>query len=111
VAEHARGALVRRAVEPARAGLVLGSVHVGAPGDLREACVQEYDSKTLVDAEAGYRVSEWFQLAIGGRNLFDEFPDRAIFDNSFGIFNFPSASPFGFNGRYLYVRTEIEAPW
>ena len=35
---------------------------------------------------------------------------QAIFDNSFGIFNFPSASPFGFNGRYLYIRTEIEAP-
>jgi hypothetical protein len=27
---------------------------------------------------------------LGARNLLDEFPDRAIFDNSFGIFNFPS---------------------
>jgi hypothetical protein len=44
-----------------------------------------------------------------GRNLLDEFPDRAIFDNSFGIFNFPSASPFGFNGRYLYLRTDFQA--
>lgn len=75
-----------------------------------EACVQEYDAKTLVDAEAGYRFRPWIKLAVGARNLLDEFPDRAIFDNSFGIFNFPSASPFGFNGRYLYVRTEIEAP-
>ncbi|HET7692033.1 MAG TPA: TonB-dependent receptor [Gemmatimonadota bacterium] len=76
-----------------------------------EACVQEYDSKTLVDAEAGYRFGERFLVAAGARNLLDEFPDRAIFDNSFGIFNFPSASPYGFNGRYLYVRTEIEVPW
>jgi hypothetical protein len=22
----------------------------------------------------------------------------------------PSASPFGFNGRYLYLRTQIEVP-
>jgi iron complex outermembrane recepter protein len=72
-----------------------------------EDCVQDYDSKTLVDVEAGYRFSDRFELAFGARNLFDEFPDRAIFDNSFGIFNFPSASPFGFNGRYLYARTEI----
>ena len=72
-----------------------------------EDCVQDYDSKTLVDLEAGYRFSDRFELAVGARNLFDEFPDRAIFDNSFGIFNFPSASPFGFNGRYLYARTEI----
>jgi iron complex outermembrane receptor protein len=72
-----------------------------------EDCVQDYDSKTLVDVEAGYRLSDRFELAVGARNLFDEFPDRAIFDNSFGIFNFPSASPFGFNGRYLYARTEI----
>ncbi|MGH7549583.1 MAG: TonB-dependent receptor plug domain-containing protein, partial [Gemmatimonadota bacterium] len=72
-----------------------------------EDCVQDYDSKTLVDVEAGYRFSDRFQLAVGARNLFDEFPERAIFDNSFGIFNFPSASPFGFNGRYLYARTEI----
>lgn len=76
-----------------------------------EACVQEYDAKTLLDLEAGYRFNDGFLLALGARNLLDEFPDRAIFDNSFGIFNFPSASPFGFNGRYLYVRTEIEAPW
>ncbi len=75
-----------------------------------EDCVQEYDAKTLLDAEVGYRFSERFGLSLGARNLLDEFPDRAIFDNSFGIFNFPSASPFGLNGRYLYVRTEIEVP-
>ena len=70
-----------------------------------EDCVQEYDTKTLLDAEAGYRFNDAFVLAVGARNLLDEFPDRAIFDNSFGIFNFPSASPYGFNGRYLYLRT------
>ena len=84
------------------------SVLLGICGEI---CVQEYDAKTLVDAEAGYRFGEGFLIAAGARNLLDEFPDRAIFDNSFGIFNFPSASPFGFNGRYLYVRTEIEVPW
>ncbi|CAN5260402.1 hypothetical protein BH18GEM1_BH18GEM1_07920 [soil metagenome] len=73
-----------------------------------EDCVQEYGSETLVDAEVGYRFGDRLQLAVGGKNLFDNFPDRMIPDNSFGIFLFPSASPFGFNGRYIYVRTEIE---
>jgi iron complex outermembrane receptor protein len=91
----------------------LGQVSLWGPftsvllGICGEDCVQDYDSKTLVDVEAGYRFSDRFLVAAGARNLFDEFPDRAIFDNSFGIFNFPSASPFGFNGRYLYARTEI----
>jgi iron complex outermembrane receptor protein len=75
-----------------------------------EDCVQNYDAKALLDAEVGYRFSDGFELALGARNLLDEFPDRASVDNSFGIFNFPSASPFGFNGRYLYLRTEIQAP-
>jgi iron complex outermembrane receptor protein len=95
---------------------VLGRISFWGPftsvllGICGEACVQEYDAKTLLDAEVGYRFSDAFKLALGARNLLDEFPDRAIIDNSFGIFNFPSASPFGFNGRYLYVRTEIQVP-
>ncbi len=92
---------------------LLGRVSLWGPftsvllGICGEDCVQDYDSKTLVDAEVGYRFSDRFDLAVGARNLFDQFPNRAIFDNSFGIFNFPSASPFGFNGRYLYTRAEF----
>jgi iron complex outermembrane receptor protein len=74
-----------------------------------EDCVQEYDAKALLDAEVGYRFGERFGVSVGARNLLDEFPDRAIFDNSFGIFNLPSASPFSFNGRYLYLRTDFQA--
>ncbi|HYO46181.1 MAG TPA: TonB-dependent receptor [Gemmatimonadota bacterium] len=95
---------------------LLGRISLWGPftsvllGICGEDCVQDYDTKALLDAEVGYRFTDSFELALGARNLLDEFPDRAIFDNSFGIFNFPSASPFGFNGRYLYLRTEIQAP-
>lgn len=71
-------------------------------------CVQEYDAEALVDVEVGYRVADRVRVAVGSKNIFDNFPDRMIPDNSFGIFLFPSASPFGFNGRYVYARTEIE---
>jgi iron complex outermembrane receptor protein len=70
-------------------------------------CVQEYDSEVLVDAEVGYRLVDQVKVAVGAKNIFDNYPDRMIPDNSFGIFLFPSASPFGFNGRYVYARTEI----
>ena len=71
-----------------------------------EECVQEYGAKTLFDAEAGYRFDD-VNLSVGVRNLFDTFPDEASIDNSFGIFPWPAASPFGYNGRYVYTRAEI----
>ena len=74
-----------------------------------DACGQTYGAKMLVDAEVGRRFS-MLNLSIGGRNLFDTFPDRASLDNGFGIFPYPMASPFGYNGRYLYARAEMAFP-
>jgi len=40
------------------------------------------------------------------QNLFDNFPDRNIPLNfNLGIFTYPRNAPFGFNGRYVYLRT------
>ncbi len=45
---------------------------------------------------------------MGGRNLFDTYPDLTIPVNSFnGIFRYPRSSPFGFNGRFVYAETQI----
>ena len=65
---------------------------------------QEYAAKWLTDLEASYRLAG-YTLAAGAHNLFDVFPDRNSTVNSFnGIQTFPSQSPFGMNGRSLYVR-------
>jgi iron complex outermembrane receptor protein len=69
-------------------------------------CVQTYGSKTLVDAEIGYSPVTALKLSVGGRNLFDVYPDRMSVDNGFDIFPFPPASPFGYNGRFVYARME-----
>jgi iron complex outermembrane receptor protein len=71
-----------------------------------EACGQTYGGKTLFDAEIGRRFRD-LNISIGARNLFDTFPDRASLDNGFGIFPWPMASPFGYNGRYVYARAEM----
>ena len=73
-----------------------------------EETAQEYDPKAIFDAEVGYAFTPTFKVSLGGRNLFDTYPDRMIPDNSFGVFLYPSASPFGFNGRFLYTRFEFQ---
>jgi iron complex outermembrane receptor protein len=66
---------------------------------------QTFSAEWLMDLEASY----WFgpvQVAAGVENVFDEFPDRNIaLNNNFGIFTYPRNAPFGFNGRYVYLRT------
>lgn len=71
-----------------------------------DECGQTYGERMLVDTEIGRRFT-WFDLSIGARNLLDIFPDRASLDNGFGIFPWPMASPFGYNGRYIYARAEM----
>ena len=69
--------------------------------------VQNYSAKGLVDAEVGFSPVRGFKLSIGGRNLFDVYPDRMSENNGFDIFPWPPASPFGYNGRYVYTRLEL----
>ena len=71
-----------------------------------EESAQTYPSKTIFDVEAGYTFRS-MKVALGARNLFDTYPGYMKPDNSFFIFPYPSASPFGFNGRYVYTRVEV----
>ena len=87
-----------------------------------DLCRENYGGKGLVDAELGYGF-DFVKLAVGVRNLFDTYPDqpssqvivddetgdRAMdYNNNFGTFPWAAASPFGYNGRYVYARTEIQ---
>jgi len=69
---------------------------------------ETYGGKTLFDAEIGYHFNQ-VNLSIGARNLFDIYPDRpkAEFNNNDNTFPWAAASPFGYNGRYLYARAEM----
>src|SRR6266576_1563901 len=71
------------------------------------ADVQNYRGKSLVDAELGFTPVRGFKLSVGGRNLFDVYPDRMSENNGFDIFPWPPASPFGYNGRFVYTRLEV----
>lgn len=70
--------------------------------------VATYGAKGLVDVELAYRAPRLFRIALGSRNLFDTYPDRMSYNNGFDIFPFPPASPFGYNGRFVYTRVEVD---
>lgn len=62
-------------------------------------------AKTVWDAEARYTFLKDVTWAVGVNNLFDEYPEQAPAPvNTTGVVGFPSYSPFGFNGRFLYTR-------
>jgi iron complex outermembrane receptor protein len=89
-----------------------------------DLCREDYGAKSVVDAEVGYRLNQ-VKLAVGARNLFDTYPDQPSstvvvsddgstskdFNDNFGIFPWAAASPFGYNGRYVYARTEVQLAW
>ena len=65
---------------------------------------QTYGAKWLVDVSATWRLDGW-SFTVGGDNVFNQYPDENIFGNSTnGQFPYNSASPFGFNGAFGYVR-------
>jgi iron complex outermembrane receptor protein len=70
---------------------------------------EEFTGRGLFDAEVGYRFNQ-VNLSIGAKNLFDTYPSRMLDLDNNNSFTFPwaVASPFGYNGRYLYVRTEMQ---
>jgi iron complex outermembrane receptor protein len=69
--------------------------------------VQTYAPKGLLDVEVGRNLVDRGRIAVGVKNAFDTFPGRMRQENSFGIFQYPPASPFGYNGRYIYTRVEL----
>src|SRR6266508_4079392 len=92
-----------------------------------DRCRDSYGAKALFDAEVGYRFAS-INLSLGVRNLFDTYPDQPKsltdidtggncvltggtcakdYNNNFGVFPWAAASPFGYNGRYVYARVEM----
>ncbi|MBL8980719.1 MAG: TonB-dependent receptor, partial [Gemmatimonadetes bacterium] len=66
---------------------------------------QEFTPKWIADANINVDITRQLAVTVGADNLFDVYPDRLIPINSnSGTFAYSGASPFGFNGRFLFVR-------
>jgi iron complex outermembrane receptor protein len=65
--------------------------------------------KFITDFEARFNVARQMHFGLGVDNVFDVYPDAAPAGfSSTGVTDFPFYSPFGFNGRYLYVKAGID---
>jgi iron complex outermembrane receptor protein len=92
-------------------GTLFAGVHGARYGEYclvdRAVVPQTFEPEWLADVELGYRFSR-FTVAIGAQNVFDTFPDRNLPANdNLGIFTYPSSSPFGMNGRFVYTRASV----
>jgi iron complex outermembrane recepter protein len=89
---------------------------------LREARYGEFCSFTLLPIDDQIYGATWvndidiaykwgrYTLAAGVENLFDAFPDKnfpGTPQGNFGIFTYPSQSPFGMNGRFVYTKLGV----
>ena len=70
--------------------------------------IEDFGAKMLFDTEVGYRFDR-VGISLGSNNLFNTYPDevRVAANTNNGTFIWPGSSPFGYNGRYVYVRSEV----
>jgi len=82
---------------------------VNQPGTLASGTADVHTGRhAITDLELRYSAPKGAQIGLGVSNLFDVYPDRTIAaNNSTGVLGFPSYSPFGFNGRYVYARAGL----
>ncbi len=70
---------------------------------------QTFDAKWITDVDASYRLLHRLTVAVGANNVFDVYPEEQIPANNFnGILVYSGLSPFGFNGRYMYLRMSYD---
>ena len=66
-------------------------------------------SEWIINMSTSYDIIDnYATITVGARNLLDNYPDLTpASENFLGIFPFPTASPIGFNGRYIYSKLSI----
>lgn len=74
--------------------------------------IQNYDAVVFFDLEGSWQINDSVRATIGGRNLFDEFPDqvdRIASDNDYCCGRlYPSTSVADWQGGYLYARLRLD---
>jgi len=63
------------------------------------------DAQVTVGLELSYYVSNGLTLSIGGQNIFDSYPTKAVYAEAFGS-TYPVSSPAGSGGGLLYAKID-----
>ena len=68
----------------------------------------ELSRKTVLDIEGRWEVNEMVTVSAGADNVFDEYPDAFPINlNTTGNTPFSNYSPFGYSGRFVYVKAAV----
>ncbi|KAB1229915.1 TonB-dependent receptor plug domain-containing protein [Chryseobacterium viscerum] len=66
--------------------------------------VQEFSPKVVTDISVGYDITKSINFTVGANNVFDVFPDRQIYENSYyGVFKYAPVQ-MGTLGNYFFGR-------
>jgi len=90
-----------------------------SPGSANSDIIQTFGAKVLTDVELSWQATRALRLSAGAQNLFDVYPDENLAstvasvaagtngsDNA-GTQPYNAISPFGFNGRSVFVRAGL----
>ncbi len=77
--------------------------------DNNPAFDHELSRKTLLDIEGRWTLNDNLTLSAGADNVFDEYPDAFPYTlNTTGNTPFSNYSPFGYSGRFVYVKAALD---
>jgi len=92
---------------------------VTLPGTANSDIIQTFGAKVLTDVELSWQATSAVRLSAGAQNLFDVYPDENLAstvasvaagtngsDNA-GTQPYNAISPFGFNGRSVFIRASL----
>jgi iron complex outermembrane receptor protein len=66
--------------------------------------IQKHAGKFVADLSVGYDITKQFSLTVGANNIFDVFPDRQVYANSyFGVFKYAPVQ-MGTTGAFYFAR-------
>ncbi|MCD0475563.1 TonB-dependent receptor [Flavobacterium sp. EDS] len=66
--------------------------------------IQKHEGKVVTDLTVAYKLTPKIQVALGANNLFDVFPDKQIYENSYyGVFKYAPVQ-MGTTGAYYFGR-------
>ena len=66
---------------------------------------QEFGSITLVDLSASFDINEAITVRVGAENVFDTYPEEAIFQANRGLI-YSRNAPYDTDGGQYYVRMD-----
>lgn len=79
-----------------------------AEGNGADQTIQEYGSEVLVDLEGRYYFTDHLSLALGGRNVFDTYPDKDELGDMCCGAVYMSDTVVSWQGSYYYARLNLD---